>query len=886
MPVDEYRVAPHVSMRVNNVPSMPSEGGAHALEIGDAVGRLHSMRLWTDANRVRLCDVLYDAARGASPDLVKRVVLPLKRDIHNDRSTRVSHDDVTRVTNDPGVLRWLAVQEETERLNREIARLHAMQCDEERQALQRTCLDPRFQQALTLSSRSVYRAAVAYGQTPHTRHGSKLRRSESGLLQYAARAATRTSPFSMYTSIAAGVWSESGAQTYPLRLDDDRASSVAVDHALVRRFLDAVVRHETVAPLVAYRLGPGVRMSEDRLTYQINYDDPERQPRMFMASERHASIRRSAVLQAVVGWLSQTPDGMTREALAKRIVRLVDGASSMQATTFVIELEKAGLLVPHVPIPEQCDEILRAAARFLDTIGLPLCGRLAALVRQVEAVVAGIEDAPAADRAVRLTRVDALWREAFAAVGAESPPSVLVYEDSVMPTPIDLHPAPWARVVGDLRRLLPALEVFDFKWYLKAILREEFVARYGRGGRCADLAEFSRLLPRAYDRLLKVWQRDPSETIERNDPCLARILELRTRLTDAFLAGAAAGAEEVTLDPRLVDDIASRVPDPVRRDWASYSAFVQATVKDERVAEVAVNAIYGGLGMFVSRFAESMGSRQVEILRRRIRSFFPNDHLVAEFRPVCGFNANLHPRLAPFELDNGYGATADAIHESDLRIEHDAATDEVLVTHVPSGRRVDLVYVGVLIPYLMPMKYGALYALGGCGQVNIPFHAVAERLPGAAERPPLRRYPRVRFGAAVLCRRRWYTAKAAIPRQDVEESDAAYLARLNHWRILAGIPPTVFLREQPPAGSAERAADGEGWRQRFSWTRSKPQFIDFRRGLFVRYLSRWLRREPDHDVFFEEVLPAFDDAAVRGTPGTRVAEMVIEFDRRASNWVN
>ena len=882
--VGEYRIAPYVSARVNNAPCAMAEPGAYVREVQRVIARLHVLTHWTRTSRDRLCSLLYEAAKGAPGDLVNSVLLPLKRDIYNCRATRVRAEEVARVVDDPDIIRWLVVQGEREDLVRELDGLHVQQCEDDRVALQRTCLDPRFQQSLTLSSGSVYHAAVAYARTPLASHKSKLRRSELRLLQYATRAATRTSPFSLYTSVAAGSWSESGAHSYPLRLGARRASSVVADHALVRRFLDAVVRHETVAPQVACRLAPNVRVLGDRVAYDTYVDDAERQPRVFLGGERSASMRSTTALRALVEWMRKSPGAVPRMAIASRILQLVPAASRAEAERFISELLVAGLLVPHVAIPEQCDRILDHAARFLDALALPLCCRLAALVRSVEITLSGFDTALASDRAARLTRAEGLWREAFEAIDARPPVSVLVYEDSVVSTPLDLHPSPWKAIVEDLRYVMPALEVFDFKIHLKTLVRDEFVRHYGPRGRCTDLGEFAQLLPKVYERVFNTWLRGPSESSEREDPCLATVGDLRRRLVDAFVTSAVAGEDEMALHAGLIDDIASRLPAQIRRDWTSYSAFVQPSVVRGTIVEAVINTVYGGLGAFLSRFAGIIDPQQTATLRQRIREFFPADHSVAEFRPVHGFNANLHPLLAPEDLGDVFAVEGNGILESDLAIEHDPTADAIVVTHSSTGKRLDVLYVGVLMPYLLPMKYGALYALGGSGQLNIAFHDAAEQKLDAGARERVRPYPRVRFGSLVLCRRRWYAVKSSVPVQEAGESDVAYFVRLNHWRLDAGIPATVFVRDKVSDFGQPQAIDRTEWRRRLSWTRSKPQFIDFRRGLFARYLSKWLQRDPKHDVFFEEVLPEFPHAAVREPGGSHIAEMVIELDRPADDW--
>ena len=880
-----FEIAPHVTLRFNQLPYTPFTTPEQTGAIASRLARLHELTTWRRDQRAQICEALYRLGQRTPADLLTSVLLPLKRDIHNDRVTRVPFDVAGRVTADPRIARWYDVQRELGQIESEIDAWYAEAADAERQRLQQRCADAAFLQALTVSSRSAYDAAHAYVSTPVAMHTSKIRRTEHNILQYVTRAMTRTTPFSLYTSIGVGRWSSTGIDAYPFEVDGPLVSAAVPDHSLVRRFLDAVAGHPAAARLMSYKTCADYRVAGDALLFDIHTDDPVKQPRVFKTALRQGAVKLTPAVRAILGWMRNSGSPVKPyTAIVDALETSFGSGSRDRAAAFVDQLIHSGLLVVDVPIAEHTDRILADAVAWLATKPSPLCQSLAATIQGIDDTLTGFDRAVAPSRASRMKQIETGWHTAFSALDAKQPDSVTVYEDSVAREPIPLRPARWGQALDDLKRLVNVVEIFDTKPVLKAVVCDEFAKRYGAGGRCDDVREFATLIPGIYARLFKAWIHDPSEPIHRTNPTLAAIGELRRRFLTALNEHAASGAPEAQLDASLLDDIAGAIPDSFRRDWASFSVFAQPAVVSGSIERLVINQIYGGLGVFMTRFLPLLGSDVLDELRAQIRSFFPADYMVAELRPVAGFNGNLHAPLTDFDIDGdrGPGATIDS---ADLRFHHDAGSNSIAITHAGTGRRVVPLYLGVMVPFLLPDRQRLLYSLSGSGQVNVAFHLLAERALDDDARARVRRYPRIGFGKVVLHRTRWYVPRAAIPQQGPQESDARYLTRLNIWRLDEALPETAFFHEQPQRSIYEHATDSEEWRQRFSWTRSKPQFIDFRSGLFVRYFAKWLRTaDPDSDVYLEEVLPEFSQSVCRSGSQPRVMETLVELNRRALDW--
>ncbi|MFE2754503.1 hypothetical protein ACFXGA_21145, partial [Actinosynnema sp. NPDC059335] len=186
----------------------------------------------------------------------------------------------------------------------------------------------------------------------------------------------------------------------------------------------------------------------------------------------------------------------------------------------------------------------------------------------------------------------------------------------------------------------------------------------------------------------------------------------------------------------------------------------------------------------------------------------------------------------------------------ELRVRHDPRTDEVRVLH--GDEPLDVVYLGLLLPLMLPDRYIPLHTDLACGWVGLEALRSSETDGGVVRRGGLR------YRDVVLARRSWDFPAA--PELGAEEAVAPAVARL---RARHGLPEHVFV----DAGAASLPAD-------FLERRlipAKPQYVDLGNALHLRTLPRLLSRFPG-GVELTEALP------VPGaqSPGGRVLEVVAE----------
>jgi hypothetical protein len=229
---------------------------------------------------------------------------------------------------------------------------------------------------------------------------------------------------------------------------------------------------------------------------------------------------------------------------------------------------------------------------------------------------------------------------------------------------------------------------------------------------------------------------------------------------------------------------------------------------------------------------------------------------VTQLRPVCGFNANLHPLLVDREVGED-PAWAD-LDTRRISAHHDPVSDQIRLRHESSGEPLDVLYLGFLMPSLLPARMAPLATDLGGGLVDLG------RVVAGQDRAGCRVRPRLRYRDVVLARRSW-SLPAAVVASLIRDLEADVpVDAVTRWAARLGLPTEVFVASgtAPPG----RAADALRY-----LGQPKPQYVDLANALHLRCLSRTLARHPD-GVRVSEALP------VPGTPNPhgRVVEVVAE----------
>ncbi|PYC79471.1 hypothetical protein C7C46_13980 [Streptomyces tateyamensis] len=860
---DGYAVscAPYVLVRatVMQYPAADRPTAAFRAELA----RLSELTAALTALGPPLADALYASRDGHPQDFHREVVLPLRRSVHNGREPRPAllarlADLPARV---PELAAWLTLRQSRAEALAAADRAAAPALAADRHALAALCRQPALTRAVALTSADLLRAVERAGAGAADR---RARKEEPGVLRYALRASTKTSPFSWFTAVGWG----------PLRPGTDAGPALALPNPVPvveanRTLVSALTQALLAAPRrragLPHRMASTARIADGRACYARS------RPvfaggRYLITTEEEVELPAGGPL-AFVGAQCRRPVALAE--LTRRLSTALGGEQAAgPAAGFLARLVEADLLVPCDPFDPQGAAPLEQLAHWLRD--WPEDHDLADRITEIGRHTSRFADTPADRRPAALTELTTRWTELLAEAGRPVPergaPLAVLSEDVVAPAPVRTDGQLAPDDTEALAELTPLAELFDLGQVVRRLVRDRFVARYGPGGSCPHVWEFGPEVATAWEQAWQLGTLLPGPDRPAGPAELAGLrAEVLGELTGPGSPGESGGAGEddadLVLPTALVRGLGPRLPAWVRERPLSYSYFVQ---RDPDAGLLCVNHVYGGWGRFSSRFLDALDPAATAELTRQVRRGLGPGARGAQVRPVGGFNANLHPLLVPDEI--GPDRRWASIGESELDLVHDPVGDQVRFRLRATGELLDVLYAGFLAPVMLPRRLAALLCDHPQGVVDLrpllPHRTLAA--PGGR----VLRTPRLTYRHLVLERRRWQLPPAVVTALGAElaADQQVPVATVARWRALLGLPEQVFLRPAPAAG-ADWSAD-----QLLTQLRQpKPQFIDLGSALQLRCLARWLARHPGGAVL-EEALPT-----PAGHPApTRAVELVVE----------
>lgn len=886
-----------------------------------------------------LSDPLAEEVGRTEDAAVRRRLLALRRQVFNNRlpsDRAAARATASAIGGETGRLltEWLHARERWEELRGAGAGLLAAGLARSRAELRRLAADEeRLRLGLLLASPTLETRLDDYIRATAAVPDKKTRKKERSLLAYLYRTACKTSPFSTFTGVALGGFRPSaeghaspgadgrlplgtgvdvpahpdaGASAGPvpdLPVADEWRGHPRLNVVVLARLAELIAADPARRDDLPVALASGWKLDDDRVRYvqrAVTAGDDSAPVSFDAAQDRLFFLRRSGALQGMLGLFAQRPLIPWRELSGW--LRDRTGALAPEAERYTTALYELGMLqLPLLATDVHAADPLGSFRAALRSLGRPWADQVADRLGGPAAAVAEYPSAAAARRRDLLTGLRAELGALQQFLGAKEPvlPQTLLYEDTAAGTA--LAPAEtWSRLAaGPLTSLARILPAFDVALAQRLTLKGFFLARYGRGGRCDDLLrlvhDFHEDIFRQYLQFTATkdtYDADGAYVPEENWLGMAEITALdraRAALGDRMRARWAelpADAEEFVLDEETVEAVAAELA-PAAPDYQPQSHFLQLARRDGEPL-VVLNNSFGGLCFPFTRFTHCFpaGTTQesgdlTEALRATLRRWQPDGAVFAEITAgAATTNLNLHGRLTDHEIvcpgERSSAPPEDRIHLDDLYAEHDEAADRLVLRSRRLGREVVPLYLGYLVPMVLPEIPRTLLLLSPTAR------AVPDVWRGVPQRPAVDGVtcrPRVRYRSVVLQRRAWTVTAGALPGREPGDDDARWFLGWHRWRTAHGLPARVFAavhEEQDPAATDGPGRDGGGEEAGAAWFGgSKPQYVDFDSPLSLLALEGLLARRRAR-VVLTEMLPGEQELHVRSARGHHVAELAVE----------
>lgn len=845
--------------------------------------------------------------RCGADDPLRQRLIRLRRDVYNVRAPRPPDPDQWPPEqlgpNAHAQLReWLATWSTYQSERSLGGQLLDRELTDRRARLRQLADHPDLRGGIQLASPSLDRYLSTYLQEVSAR-GKRARRVERSLLEYTYRTAGKTSPFSRLTTVDLGSFTSGTDEV--LRVDPApgsggarHASRARLNLAALGRLSTIMLADETLRADLPVTATTGWRIDHGRVRYlrrrRIGSEDGDAAVTMESIHESLFVLPSGRLIEEI---LAALPDGRVLRFADLVTVLSTEDRPAAEVAQYLHHLLRVGLLVvPNLQLDIHASDPVDGFRAALAAVGTDWAGRLAGRVAVANQLASQYPDEDLAGRRATVSQVRDEFSAAHADLGRPDVPAprTLLYEDVTLPsgTRVTADRERWERdILPDLRALARIMPLFDVNLPRRLVTRGFFLARYGVGGQCPDLLTFAHEFQQDFfeqysSRMLRRRPFDEDNQYVRQENWFrqeeidalddARV-DLAGRINEAYHA-LPEGATELVLDDTFLDEVAATIP--ANLGALDPRSFFLQIADDGGDPLVVVNRVYSGMTLLFSRFAYLFGYADLAgTLREELTRLHPTGAVLAELKGgYDATNLNLHPSVTPYELvcpgEVSFRPPDEQIHMDDLLIEHDPATDRVVLRSRRLDAEVIPVYLGFLLPMALPEVQQVLLNFGYVGMAQLDLWAgTTVPLPDRT----IATYPRIRQGNVVLQRRMWklhpdYLPPARTPDQPAE----AWFLSWARWRRDNNLPRRVFAT---PDGSRLTSAADEETRDRGAGGQPdhKPLYVDFDSYFSVELLDT-MARQTNSRVVLTEMLPGRDQQMVHGADGSHVTELTVELN--------
>nr|MDT0663373.1 lantibiotic dehydratase [Micromonospora sp. DSM 115978] len=620
------------------------------------------------AHAGRVGDLLAAAVAAGTAD--RAALINVRRDVFNDRPPRDPAAVLTLLAAAApaavdGYRRWLA-DRDTLRAERAAGEeVFARELADRRAALRGVAGEPALRHGLLLSSRLLDRQLPRYlAADTAAPLDKRTRRIERSLLEYVYRAATKTSPFSTFTTVCEGTFVDQPGSA--LRLVRDRPGQlhhVRLNVAALATLTDAVLARHDLRAGLPVRLVTGLRSGTERLSYLRRQAAGATGGVVRRLQENLFHLPTSGLMRDLTELLADGRTRPLRDVVRALVAGDPAGRNPADVDRYLDHLLRLGLLVaPALRVDIHHPDPLAAFRTGLRGLDLPWAGPLVAHLDAVHGQLAGYPEDELAGRRDRLDTIGTELAKAeaeLAAAGAEregagaelagagaelagagagladtqpalggvrpeagrpagEPPATPVYEDVVLPARVLADRTAWTGLATGLGAVAGVLPVFDIQIARRLVTKGYFRARYGAGGQADDVLTFAheylddffdhfardQLRRRPFDGENRYTRQTNTFRLDEID-LLDDARELAGEWVNAAYAALPPGATELILTDEFFAELRERVPTtlgPVE----SHGFFLQVARTPTGPLAV-VNKGFTGPALMLSRFAHWLG---------------------------------------------------------------------------------------------------------------------------------------------------------------------------------------------------------------------------------------------------------------------------------------
>lgn len=855
----------HFLIRTCPVPT-EAFSGFGSETIADLVSQVLDARLRFESTSETLRDHLYDLIPLLPAGGTRSAALSLKRAAHSPepilRTWKQTKEDQRGPFQTDETSACLRA---AERLSEAASRLStALQerREEEIGHLREAMEVPEFENGVRSSSPSLSSIWTRFLNTPEKISTGRREKFQDAIVGYLARAVGKTSPYSTFTVVGWGRWSEEAVATIEMNEDDTRGlrGCVRLNRAGLARLTREVASFRTVASAMWVRVNP--TLSAKNGTFFSYQTGSEPLPSLAEHQVQAENLIRLPMTPSVTRVLDICRNmGPAPRKTLERVLCSSSQEEVGKVRAFLDEMIRLQLLEAHIPVPIHDPRFDLQLQSWIESIGLKVTTEVASALETVNQKLSTLSPSQIEGRPHLLGAAAKHWRRMEDALGVEPFKRPFYFEDVALPDrSFDLN----SNILRDSETSLASLGKISSLFHPHYLTRARVSATLeALGGGPTPLLE-------VYARFNEMFRNDPAG----EHPADSDVKSVRNSAREAVRHAVFKTDGRKTVRDSLVSDFLASLPAWVEEP-PTMSFFLQRSSVPG--SPWVCNLPIEGNGRLFSRFLHLFPELTERVAEHSRGSRYELDGELIDLGAVFDSNVNLHCPMTPDSLDfPGHWHSPDWA-QTPIR-DLDAALDDTGTPRLVrrrDGRWIRPAHFGFLVtPWLSDLAR-FLTSFGPLAPVPLPWHE--DLLPEGFTEPIV---PRGFWGSVMVFRKRWnLTLEDVHPICDPDPASA--FEQIGLLRRELGIPRRVFVtadqfekerwRPKDPEGGGslgENEADVQGPPQK------KPQLVDLTSPLSVRRLTNLLQTVRTRAAF-EEVYPPLEESIVRSPRGTHATEILV-----------
>lgn len=827
---------------------------------------------------------LFEEIKNAENDEIRKVFINIKRDLKKDKVRNHAISVIHHLKqNNQMLLKELIDLLKVRKVHTEqIESLFNKEMKTIREHLQKNCNNEDFLKGILLSSENLFSKINSYISIPISEQNKKLRKIEKNLMVYISRIATKTSPFSTFTPVAFGQFTQDNNNC----LVDDRKekqSLIRINYIMVLYLIAAAEQHPEIKKDIPIKFNKEIKRHNNKINiFRSAFQIQEENPKVINYEESFVKLEMNQIIQAVESILDKNSK-ITFSLLVEQLENKFPSLIKEKIEVFINKLINIQLIQCKLNVPDNSEDILHD---FVEELNLycnsKVAEKLILYLKEMKGYVIQYGISVAQKRKVILNEIDDLFAKSCRLLGAEVKKiEPIIYEDTAYKGDFNLKLSDWKETKKYIAVLQKIVSLFSVNLPYSITFKEFFIRKYGVNGECEDVLE----VLDEYGKFFKeTFNNENDEYNPYNLELMNTVNELKSEFYH-YIQNKIMNCDPVQLDINWLNEFSEKIPEEIR-NTGSNSYFIQPFYNEENKLMVVLNRIASGYGQFMSRFEPLYSTTDddtfIQNVQKNYKSILPKGHIFAELNGTFGFNGNVHKNMAVYEFSypgiNTNKRKEEKIPISDIVIRHSAEDKQLYFKSVSKDLYLHPLYLGFLTWYLLPPIYRMIFLMVPSTYFSMPLaREYYYNISQEKRDKSVIEIPRIQLGNIILSKRQWWIPKDKFNNID-DRSEVSLILSIELWRRKNGLPKEFFLHliHDQKEYILQHSSNNEKNEDRDIFR--KPQYIDLENIYLVKLLTKNISY-CNRFFVIEEALPSSNDKFLNGTQGNYAAELIVELNQ-------